>query len=107
MGLRRLIARLLQGLARRISPRPAPTRPDANLLDLLIPHVAHELTAMEAATQLWTQTNLWIALEDALLHARLLADFFWPVSDWFGDSAVLAEHYLPAWRANSGGPPSV
>ena len=71
-------------------------------------HVAHELTAMEAAFQLHHPTGLWIALEDFLLHARLLREFFW--TSWdpegpYAESAVLAEHFIPSWRATSGGAP--
>ncbi len=78
------------------------------LLDQLTEHIAHEIAAMEASAQLWKSTHLWIALEDFLLHARLLREFFWTSYDpshKYAASAVCAEHFHPPWRSSSGGPP--
>ncbi|MEK7668807.1 MAG: hypothetical protein AAB409_09180 [Gemmatimonadota bacterium] len=107
MWLRDIIAFVLRRLARFVSPPRRPEPPDPAILDQMTVHVSHELAAMEAAVQLWTTTNHWIALEDSLLHARLLGDFFWPTDDRHTENAVWAEHYLPVWRGTSGGPPRV
>ena len=63
---------------------------------------------MAAAAKLWKSSGLWIALEDFLLHARVLREFFWKpwnAEDRHASSAVHAEHYYPPWRGKSGGPP--
>jgi hypothetical protein len=87
-----------------MAPSIPPDSPGRQLLQDLTEHVAHELAAMEAAATLHQQTQLWIALEDFLLHARILSEFFWPGQSarLHAESAVLAEHYIERWRANSG-----
>ncbi|MCX6072683.1 MAG: hypothetical protein NTU91_17820 [Chloroflexi bacterium] len=105
--VREYLADSIAAVAHRVRPPRRASPPDGQLLDRMVPHVAHEMAAMEKATQLWTDTGVWIALEDALLHARLLTDFFWPTTGRYADSAVLAEHYMPAWRDKCGAPPAV
>jgi len=107
--VRDAVASYLHRLARRISTRVQAASPDPVLLDNLVEHIAHELAAMDAAAVLHQQTQLWIALEDFLLHARILSEFFWPGESARShpDSAVLAEHYHRPWRQLSGGPPEV
>ncbi len=108
--LRQRLARYLRRLADRLSPRARAAAPDGPLLEALVEHIAYEMAAMEAAAGLWQETHVWIALEDFLLHARLLREFFWETwdpADRYAASAVRAEHYHPAWRHSSGGPPAV
>ena len=107
--IRVLCARWLYKAACLIGPSTPPANPEPQLLQDLTEHVAHELAAMEAAARFHQQSQLWIALEDFLLHARILSEFFWPGQSarLHAESAVLAEHYLERWRANSGGPPPV
>jgi hypothetical protein len=96
-------------MARSIDSSQPAHDPDPTLLDQLTEHVAHEIAAMEAAADLYQKTNIWIALEDFLLHTRILAEFFWPGESARShpESAVLAEHYHKPWRNSSGGPPAI
>lgn len=106
--LRNRVACWLHYLADRVSHRPSATKPDSALLDALVDHIAHEIAAMEASAVLWHKTSAWIALEDFLLHARLLREFIWKTydpRDKYAASAVCAEHFHPPWRHSSGGPP--
>lgn len=58
MWLRELLAAFLRRLARVVAPARLAASPDPPVVDQLITLVAHELTAMEAATQLWASTDL-------------------------------------------------
>ncbi len=107
-SLRSQLSLWLRRLANRLTPRTQAAPPDDPLLDDLIEHVAYEMAAMAAAAKLWKSSGLWIALEDFLLHARVLREFFWKpwyAEDRHASSAVHAEHYYPPWRGRSGGPP--
>ena len=105
-SLRSQLSLWLRRLADWLTPRTQAALPDDPLLDDLIEHVAYEMAAMAAAAKLWKSSGLWIALEDFLLHARVLREFFW--KPWYAEnrhasSAVHAEHYYPPWRGRSGG----
>lgn len=98
-------AQELRGIAKIVDAPKEVQRPDAGLLDRLVRHVAYELVAMQQARLAWQRDPSWVAMEVALLHARLLADFYWPKKGAHDATAVWAEHYSARWI--SGGRPNL
>lgn len=74
------------------------SRPDDQVLDAMVTHIAYEVAALENAS---ARCDERLSLESFLLHARILRDFFWTRWDpgsRFANSEILAEHYFASRR---------
>jgi hypothetical protein len=69
----------------------------------MVDHIAYEAAALEISVDRWDKTTLpedrRFVFEAAVLHVRLLRDFFWGTwkkeSERFKKSSVYAEDYFP------------